>query len=252
MIQRVIDLKWTYLPLLVSFLTIILFIAGLTDGFGISTIISKIDTIDGIIVRAINSANTPFLDSFMYQFSYKWVWVPFYVTILAVLIRNFTWRQLLIISVSIVLTILLADQLCASLLRPAIGRFRPSHSEFANLLHYVNDYHGGNYGFPSCHAANAFAIATLLCFIMRNAKFSIMLTAWVIVMAYSRMYLGVHYPTDLITGSIIGILIGCMLGAVSCRYGGVKPVTEIKWLWFPVAGLSGTCLWIVCRYLIAM
>ena len=249
MIQRVFDLKWTYIPAFVSLLAIIVLVGGITHGFGINAIISGVDAIDGAVVRLINGGNSAFLDSFMYRFSYKWTWVPFYVTLLAVIGRNFNWRQILIISLSIALVILLADQLCASYLRPAIGRFRPSHSSFADMLHYVNGYRGGNYGFPSCHAANSVALATFLCFIMRSGRLAALFSVWILMMAYTRMYLGVHYPSDLLTGSFIGIMIGSSIGLVAQRYGGVRPAVGVKWAWIPVAGFLLTCVGISITFL---
>ena len=139
MIARVLNPKWTYIPLLLSFLSLILIVAALSNGFSYD-IISRIDYVDGQIVRAINGAHTSFWDSFMYQFTQKWLWVPFYVTIVAFLSLNFTLKQMFFIIVSIVLVILLADQICAGLLRPMFARFRPSHSALADTLHFVNGY----------------------------------------------------------------------------------------------------------------
>jgi len=249
MIQRVFDLKWTYIPAFVSLFTVILLIAGMTNGLGLSAIISRINSVDSFVVRLINGGNSAFLDSFMYYFSYKWTWLPFYVTLLIVIVRNFTLRQIIIVAISIALVILITDQLCASYLRPAIGRYRPSHSTFAGMLHYVNGYRGGNYGFPSCHAANSVALATFLCFMMRSGRLAALFSVWILMMAYTRMYLGVHYPSDLITGSLIGIMIGSTIGTIVHRYCDVAPSTRVKWVWIPAAGFVLTCAVLSIVYL---
>ncbi|MDE5685953.1 MAG: phosphatase PAP2 family protein [Paramuribaculum sp.] len=248
MIARVLNPKWTYIPLLLSFLSLILIVAALTNGFSYD-IISRIDYVDGQIVRAINGTHSPFWDSFMYQFTQKWLWVPFYVTIVAFLSMNFTLKQMFFITISIVLVILLADQICAGVLRPMFARFRPSHSPLADTLHFVNGYRGGNYGFPSCHAANAVALATFLSYICRNHRVTSLLTVWFVLMGLTRMYLGVHYPSDLIVGSIIGILIGGGIGSLCCRFSNVRPITESRLIWLPWTAFGLTCLWIVGRYL---
>lgn len=249
MIARVLNPKWTCIPIFLAFLSLILVVAGLSDGLGNNSFISRIDFIDGQIVRSINGANTPFWDSFMYQFTQKWLWVPFYISIVAFLTMNFTLKQMFFISISIVLVILLADQFCAGVLRPMFARFRPSHSHLADALHFVNGYRGGNYGFPSCHAANSVALATFLCYICRNHRVTLLLMVWFALMGLTRMYLGVHYPSDLIVGSVIGIIIGGGIGFMCCRFSNVSPVTQTRLTWLPWTGLVLTCLWIIGRYL---
>ena len=87
-------------------------------------------------------------------------------------------------------------------------------------MHVVNGYRGGRYGFPSCHAANTFALAMFMSLVFRNKRFSVMMFSWAIVVSYSRMYLGVHYFGDVFVGTAIGIAIGFLVFYMlpkSCR-----------------------------------
>jgi undecaprenyl-diphosphatase len=90
-----------------------------------------------------------------------------------------------------------------------VERPRPTHDpDIANLVHIVNNYRGGTYGFVSSHAANVFGVATFLSNKFKNNQWSFFLLAWAAVVSYSRVYLGVHYPLDIIFGAVLGALIG--------------------------------------------
>lgn len=98
------------------------------------------------------------------------------------------------------------DQICSSVIRPMICRIRPSSPDnpISYFLHFVNEYRGNKYGFPSSHAANTFALATFLSLLFKNRRLMIGLTIWAALVSYSRIYLGVHYPTDILVGALIG------------------------------------------------
>ena len=114
----------------------------------------------------------------------------------------------------------LSDYVTSGILKKLICRPRPTHSELAGYLHLVNGYTGGKYGFPSSHAANTFAVATCFLMIIRNltavrllyGTMTILMVLYVAVNCYSRMYLGVHYPLDILTGGAIGLLFGWLFG----------------------------------------
>ena len=155
-----------------------------------------------------HNIRAPFLDSFMWMFSKRLIWAPMYATILIFLFRRYNWRQALIFTLAVILTITLADQLCASHLRPFFARLRPSNPEnpLSAMVTIVNNYRSGSFGFPSCHAANTFALATIVSLIARQRGLTIFMFLWALITCYSRVYLGVHYPGDLIFGGIIGWL----------------------------------------------
>ncbi|MBD5307667.1 MAG: phosphatase PAP2 family protein [Bacteroides sp.] len=163
--------------------------------------------LDTQIFLAINGFHTAAIDQFMWLISNKLIWVPLYAVTLALLIHRYGWRAGLMVTAGAIVAVTIADQTCASLIRPVVERMRPSNTDnpLSALVHIVNDYHGGRYGFPSCHAANTFAFATFMSrlFRMRGIVF-VTLFGWALINCWSRMYLGVHYPGDLIVGAIIG------------------------------------------------
>lgn len=164
--------------------------------------------IDARLLLIVNGAHSPFLDSVMWCISGRWIWVPFYAVLAYLLFRRMSWKRASICLVTIGLIILAADQTCATLIRPEIGRLRPANlnNPLSSFVHVVNGYRGGRYGFPSCHAANTFALAVFMSLVIRHKWFTVMMFSWAFVVSYSRMYLGVHYFGDLFCGATIGSL----------------------------------------------
>lgn len=164
--------------------------------------------IDARLLLIVNGAHSPFFDSVMWCISGRWIWVPFYAVLAYLLFRRMSWKRASICLVTIGLIILAADQTCATLIRPEIGRLRPANlnNPLSSFVHVVNSYRGGRYGFPSCHAANTFALAVFMSLVIRHKWFTVMMFSWAFVVSYSRMYLGVHYFGDLFCGATIGSL----------------------------------------------
>lgn len=164
--------------------------------------------IDARLLLIVNGAHSPFFDSVMWCISGRWIWVPFYAVLAYLLFRRMSWKRASICLVTIGLIILEADQTCATLIRPEIGRLRPANlnNPLSSFVHVVNGYRGGRYGFPSCHAANTFALAVFMSLVIRHKWFTVMMFSWAFVVSYSRMYLGVHYFGDLFCGATIGSL----------------------------------------------
>ena len=169
--------------------------------------------IDEKLLLAINGCHNDYFDHFMYLFSDRWIWVPMYVAILYVMIRNFSFRKTIVCLIAIALTITIADQVGASLIRPIVERMRPSNLDnpISDLVHIVNNHRSGRYGFPSCHAANTFGLAFFVCFLFRRRWLTAFLMFWAVVTCYSRVYLGLHYPGDLFFGMILGLLSATMV-----------------------------------------
>lgn len=164
--------------------------------------------IDARLLLIVNGAHSPFFDSVMWCISGRWIWVPFYVVLAYLLFRRMSWKRASICLVTIGLIILAADQTCATLIRPEIGRLRPANlnNPLSSFVYVVNGYRGGRYGFPSCHAANTFALAVFMSLVIRHKWFTVMMFSWAFIVSYSRMYLGVHYFGDLFCGATIGSL----------------------------------------------
>ncbi|HUN20549.1 MAG TPA: phosphatase PAP2 family protein [Muribaculaceae bacterium] len=174
--------------------------------------IETLQQIDTQIFLLFNGLHLDLLDQFMYTFSGRWVWIPLYAATLAVLIHRYGWQKGLLMLVATVAAVTIADQVCATHIRPAVERLRPANMEnpISALVHTVNGYRGGRYGFPSCHAANTFAFATIISLALPMRRLTIILFLWAIGNCYSRIYLGVHYPGDLLAGAVIGTLAGLL------------------------------------------
>lgn len=164
--------------------------------------------IDARLLLIVNGAHSPFFDAVMWCISGRWIWLPFYAVLAYLLFRRMSWKRASICLVTIGLIILAADQTCATLIRPEIGRLRPANlnNPLSSFVHVVNGYRCGRYGFPSCHAANTFALAVFMSLVIRHKWFTVMMFSWAFIVSYSRMYLGVHYFGDLFCGATIGSL----------------------------------------------
>lgn len=186
-----------------------------------------IESLDETLFLFFNGYHTPLLDNIMSLVTGRFIWIPMYAMILLILMKNFKPKHALIYALGIIVAVTVADQLCSTVLRPLFHRLRPSNpdnpfSEFAIL---VNGYRGGKYGFPSCHAANSFALATFLSLLIKRRRFIIFISCWAFINAFSRLYLGVHYPFDLLVGGVIGIMSGMSLYMI-CSYATTRHFTR--------------------------
>ena len=169
----------------------------------------------------LNGLHTDWMDPVMFYISKTLTWLPVYLIMLWLMIRHCGWNSLIWLG-GIALAVLLADQITSSFMKPFFERFRPSRDPGIEegLVHVVNGYRGGKFGFASSHAANAFAIATLLHLVLRPyVKYTGYLFLMAGIVAYSRIYLGVHYPGDIIVGGVIGAAAGWISYIVSRKLG---------------------------------
>jgi undecaprenyl-diphosphatase len=164
---------------------------------------------DKQLLQYLNSLHTDWLDPVMMLFTQTLFWLPLYAVLVYLMIRTYgktSWIPLLGIAV----TIFLADRITSGLMKPYFMRFRPSHEpSLQGLLHLVKGYTGGLYGFASSHAANTLGTATFFWLLLRERyQWIWLLFVWALVMSYTRIYLGVHYPGDILVGGLIGIASG--------------------------------------------
>lgn len=156
----------------------------------------------------LNTLGESRFDQFWIIISDKWIWIPLYFIFLYLLFRNFKLKSLLFILIFIALGIVASDQI-SGIFKHGIARLRPCHDP--SLEHLMREVQcGGPYGFYSAHASNTFFIATFMSFMLcRKIKFfPYILFTWAAIVSYSRIYLGVHFPMDVVFGALIGFLLG--------------------------------------------
>lgn len=164
--------------------------------------------IDTSLFLFFNGIHSPFWDTVMWHISGKWEWIPLYAFLLYLIIKKYKMKAVWVV-LAIVLVITLADQISVKLFKFQFERLRPCHNpEIQHLVHIVNNKCGGKFGFVSSHATNSFALAMFLSSLFRKRVFGCLIFFWAAVVSYSRIYLGVHYPGDILGGALLGILIG--------------------------------------------
>lgn len=167
-----------------------------------------IEQLDQQLLLFINSLNTPFWDKVMYTLSGKVIWAPLYLAILIYIGMKYK-RKFWVILLFIILAVAMADQFSVQLFKNIFHRVRPCHEpSLQGMLHLVKGECGGLYGFVSSHASNSFNVALLSLMFIRKRWYTVSIIAWASVIGFSRIYLGVHYPGDVICGSMLGALIG--------------------------------------------
>ena len=167
--------------------------------------------IDADALLAVNGLHDMFQDAFWWMVTAKWSSLLLVLALAWILLHQ-NRRHALLVLAMLVLSILVADQVSSGLIKHLVERLRPTHDpSLESMVHVINGYRGGLYGFVSSHAANSFAIATLLALVMRHRVVTLSMFTWALLQCYSRVYLGVHYPGDILGGIIVGVLAGWLV-----------------------------------------
>lgn len=172
--------------------------------------------LDYQLMEWLNTDAFPFLDRVMWYFSEKLFWIPVYLVLLFALYKKYSTKFFVWVIVFLALSVLINDQVASGIFKNWVGRFRPSHDPLIEAkLHYSLEpngqiYKGGKFGFYSSHAANYAGVAVLFLLWMRPVKRWIVALCilWVLLISYSRIYLGVHFPSDILMGLTMGTLVG--------------------------------------------
>jgi undecaprenyl-diphosphatase len=177
--------------------------------------LESLKSFDQTLFLFLNGLHSPFLDAVMFWGSNPLTWLPLYVLLLYLVIRKYKWQSFWILFFA-TLMIIFSDQL-ANIFKDWVARPRPTYEPGLTGVHTVNGYLGGQFGFYSAHASTNLAIAVFMIIILNRPfrYFPVLMLAWAFFMAHSRIYLGVHYPGDILAGWIAGGMIGWGFGLFS-------------------------------------
>lgn len=181
--------------------------------------IESLEALDRELLLAINGFNSPFFDTFFYALTQTWASIPVFLFGIFLLYRKFGLKQTLLCIVIVASAVGIADLISVNCFKNVVCRYRPSHNlEIENLVHIVNGYKGGMYGFVSSHAANMFAFSITTALLLKKKAWAFFVLTWSLLVSYTRMYLGVHYPADIFVGAMLGATTGYFVWLIGRRF----------------------------------
>ncbi len=161
---------------------------------------------------ALNGSESLFLDNVMWTISGRLVWIPLYLFILFLFFYRVPRKEGILAALFLILLFVLCDQVSSSLFKPLFERFRPTHHlDFKDIVDTVNDYRGGLYGFISGHATNSFGLAVFLSLLFKHRAVTLITLFWAALNSYTRIYLGVHFVSDILAGMLAGSLLALLV-----------------------------------------
>ena len=166
--------------------------------------------LDRELLLSANGSESLFLDRMVHTLTNGFTWVMLYLSLFYMVIKNNdNFRRLIFLLAGVGLCVLIAGTVDDEIVKPLVGRWRPTHDpQIGTLVDIVDGYRGGNYGFFSAHASNTMSIAVFFTWLTRCRRLSIALIIWSLVNCWTRMYLGVHFPGDIVVGLLWGTTVG--------------------------------------------
>lgn len=192
---------------------------------------------DKQLLLAVNGSDSVFLDYLVLTLTNAKTWIPLYLGLFYVVVQTHrkNWKDILFILAAAGLCVLLAGAVDDEIVKPLVARWRPTHDpEIGGLVDVVNGYRGGNYGFFSAHAANTFSLAMFFSLLMRQRMFVIPIVTWSFINCWTRLYLGVHYPGDILVGLCWGGIVGYSVYRLYCKVT-IPAQYELRLLYVPVS-----------------
>ena len=186
--------------------------------------LQRLVDIDKQLMLALNGSDSLYMDGVMRVYSSTMVWVPVALVLFFVILKNNTPRVSVLTILTIAFAVLACDQMSSHLIKPLVGRLRPCNDPtIMDLIDTVNGYRSSGYSFTSSHACNSFGIFAIISLIIKNRALSLSLLLWAVINCFSRIYLGVHFPGDILCGALLGATIG---GVVYLIYNFVRKKIE--------------------------
>ena len=180
------------------------------DGLFLTSLFDQLIAFDKQLLLQVNGSESLYLDRLIRILTNAVTWIPLYLSLFYIVIRNNeTAAKILLVLAGAGLCVFFAGSLDDMIVKPTVARWRPTHDpEIGLLVDIVDGYRGGKYGFFSAHAANTFSIAVYFCWLVRSKLLSLALVLWSFTNCYTRLYLGVHYPGDILVGLTWGFIVG--------------------------------------------
>ena len=173
---------------------------------------------DQQLFLTLNGSDSIWLDNCFLMITKTGVWIPMIIVLLYILLKNRPWREVLLFVVLLAMVVFISDRFSSGFCKPFFQRLRPSHEpSLEGLIDLVEGRRGGLYGFISSHAANTFGAFAFVSLYFRRWGMTLTLFFWACLSSYSRIYLGLHYPGDILAGALCGCLVGMLCYFLLCR-----------------------------------
>lgn len=175
--------------------------------------------IDLAILQMVNGSESSFLDGLMVTLTSGFTWIPLYIALLYLVIsNNDNMTKIMLIILCGIGCVVFSGGICDFIIKPMIGRIRPINDDMLDgIIYTVGDMSNKDFSFFSSHAANTTSLTMFFALLVRNRKFTVAMTVWTLINCYTRLYLGMHYPFDVLVGIAWGALVGLLLYFVYLR-----------------------------------